>query len=385
MTIHADVAVIGSGFSAVALSLNLLDLLPASARVSLVGPQAVRGRGVAYSARQDALLLNVPAGRMGLLADRPAHFAAWLTENGYRAGPDDFVPRRVYGDYVADCLEAALRRTANRPALTVVDAVALGAEAVQDGGLVFHLSNGDRLSSYAAALCTGAGIRQLPLETVPAAVRPFVVDDPWADAWWERLPADGDVLLVGTGLTMVDQCLVLAARGFRGTIHAVSRHGLLPQAHLDRRADPVPAVLAPDGGEVSQLLFALRRAADGATDWRAVMDGLRPVTQALWKAWSPERQARFLRHAGAYWNVHRHRMAPAVARQIAALRDAGRLVIHPGRLGSLRPEGTGLAADIDGREKVTLTAAMVVNCTGFDRCTVKASPLLSSLAAHGLS
>ncbi|UDF28066.1 UNVERIFIED_ORG: FAD/NAD(P)-binding protein [Roseateles sp. XES5] len=384
MTMHADVAVIGSGFSAVALSLNLLDLMPASAQVSLVGPEAGLGRGIAYSTRNEALLLNVPAGRMGLFADRPDHFVAWLKENGLRAGPDDFVPRRVYGDYIADCLQAARRRTGNRPALTVVDTVALGAEATQDGGLLFHLSNGERLSSPFAALCTGAGTRRLPLETVPDATRPFVVDDPWAEAWWERLPMEGDVLLVGTGLTMVDQCLVLAERGFKGRIHAVSRHGLLPQAHLDRRADPVPTMLAPDGGEVSQMLFALRRAAGGVPDWRAVMDGLRPVTQALWKAWSPERRARFLRHASAYWNVHRHRMAPAVAKRIAALRDGGRLIVHRGRLGGLRLEGAGLAADIVGREKTSVAAAMVVNCTGFDRCTVEASPLLSSLAAQGV-
>lgn len=380
---HADVAVIGSGFSAVALSLNLLDLLPASARISLVGPAAGLGRGIAYSTGEDDLLLNVPAGRMGLFADRPGHFVEWLAETGFPAGPDDFVPRRVYGDYVAHCLEAARKRTANRPALSLVDAAALGAEAVQDGGLLFHLSSGERLCVPVAALCTGAGTRRLPLD-VSAAVRPHVVDDPWGEAWWERLPADGDVLFVGTGLTMVDQCLVLAKRGFKGTIHAVSRHGLLPQAHLARRAEPAAPVLVPDDGEVSGMLAALRRAGEGAADWRAVMDGLRPVTQALWKAWSPERRARFLRHAAAYWNVHRHRMAPAVAGRIAALREAGRLVVHRGRLGALDIGSGGILATVDGREKGTIAAAMVVNCTGFERCTVTASPLLSSLAAQGL-
>lgn len=37
MSMQTDVAVIGSGFSAVALSLNLVELLPPTARISLVG------------------------------------------------------------------------------------------------------------------------------------------------------------------------------------------------------------------------------------------------------------------------------------------------------------------------------------------------------------
>ncbi|WP_411037161.1 FAD/NAD(P)-binding protein [Shinella sp. BYT-45] len=385
MTMHTDVAVIGSGFSAVALSLNLVEVLPVTAKVSLVGTAREQGKGIAYSTKADCHLLNVPAGRMSLFADRPGHFVQWLRENGYRAAGDDFVPRRVYGDYVAGCLDAARRRTANRPALTLVDAQALDAEAMQDGGLLFALSNGERLASRVAVLCTGAGTRRLPLESSPdEAARPFVVHDPWEDAWWKRLPPEADVLFVGTGLTMVDQCLLLKQQGFRGTIHAVSRHGLLPQAHLDQRAEPVASVLVPGEGEVSHMLASLRMQAESVADWRAVMDGLRPVTQALWKAWSPDQRRRFLRHAASFWNVHRHRMAPAAASEIDALRKAGRLVIHRGRLGTLQQADPGVTAVIGGREPKAITAGMVVNCTGFERCTVNASPLLSSLAAQGI-
>ena len=88
MVRHTDVAVIGSGFSAVALSLNLLDVLPPTAQVSLVGPTERQGRGVAYSTRLDCHLLNVPAGRMSLYADRPDHFVRWLAENGHAGGDD---------------------------------------------------------------------------------------------------------------------------------------------------------------------------------------------------------------------------------------------------------------------------------------------------------
>ena len=382
MTLKTDVAVIGSGFSAVALALNLIDILPPAAKVSLVGKAAGQGRGIAYATKAECHLLNVPAGRMSLFADRPNHFLAWLAEEGYPWSADDFVPRRIYGNYVRHCLDAALKRTGNRAALTLVDAEALAAEAAQDGGLVFSLSDGGRLSAHAAALCTGAGTRRLPLEALPPAVETFVVHDPWADAWWERLPADGDVLFVGTGLTTIDQALLLKRRGFRGTIHAVSRHGLLPQPHLARRADPVPATLVP--GEVSAMLKALRAQAADAPDWRAVLDGLRPVTQGFWQGLSPAQRGRFLRHAASFWNVHRHRMAPSVAQEIEVLRREEKLVVHRGRLAALRLENGRLSADLSGHPGKTLGAHLVVNCTGLDRCTVKASPLLTGLAGRGL-
>lgn len=386
MNIDTDVAVIGSGFSAVALSLNLLDLLPPTAKVSLVGHRQSQGQGIAYSTEDACHLLNVPAGRMGLFADRPDHFARWLAENGHDWGADDFVPRGLYGRYVGDCLEAARKRTANRAILSLVDTEALGAEAAADGGHIFRLGDGRSLSSRVSVLCTGAGTSRFPLPEGAAAaeVQPHLVADPWDDAWRERLPGDADVLFVGSGLTMVDQCLSLAERGFSGTMHAVSRRGLLPQAHLPRRADPAAPALSPGEGELSEMLARLKAAARSAEDWRAVMDGLRPVTQSLWKAMDAGQRERFLRHAAPFWNVHRHRMAPSVAARVDALRRSGRLRLHRGRLASLRAVDGGLEVHFAGRAASRLAVALAVNCTGLERCSVGASLLLADLAAKGL-
>ena len=131
------------------------------------------------------------------------------------------------------------------------------------------------------------------------------------------------------------------------------------------------------------MLATLRAQIDEATDWRAVMDGLRPVTQALWKGMSPAQRARFLRHAAAFWNVHRHRMAPEVAMKIEGLRRSGQLALHRGRLSAIRAEPSGLSIECAGGAK-PLTAGMVVNCTGFERCSVAASPLLADLAGKGI-
>ncbi len=72
------------------------------------------------------------------------------------------------------------------------------------------------------------------------------VADPWAPGAAQRLAElDGDVLLVGTGLTMVDLATSLGRPG--RVVHAVSRHGLLPSAHREELVTPVPAPDLPAG------------------------------------------------------------------------------------------------------------------------------------------
>jgi fatty acid desaturase len=60
-------------------------------------------------------------------------------------------------------------------------------------------------------------------------------------------------------------------------------------------------------------------------------DGLRPHLPALWNRLPPEEKSRFLRHVRPYWDVHRHRMAPEIARRIADLQQSGHLSILAGR------------------------------------------------------
>jgi uncharacterized NAD(P)/FAD-binding protein YdhS len=53
------------------------------------------------------------------------------------------------------------------------------------------------------------------------------------------------------------------------------------------------------------------------------------------------RHRRALRHARPWWDVHRHRLAPPVARRIAEMEQAGRLRFVAGRIVGAHLTGQG--------------------------------------------
>ncbi len=181
-----------------------------------------------------------------------------------------------------------------------------------------------------------------PLESGRLADEPAYLHDAWDTEAVRAIPSEADVLLVGTGLTMVDWAFSLARLGHRGRIHAVSRHGLLPRSH-----GPAAAIeLGPGIGAapatalgLSQAVRAeVERVVAGGGDWRSVVDALRPRTQALWAGLPTDERRRFMRHLRPYWDVHRHRAAPHVAAQVEELRRSGQLNWSPaGSSGSSRP------------------------------------------------
>ncbi|MBB1250989.1 FAD/NAD(P)-binding protein [Rhizobium sp. G21] len=89
---QVDIAVIGGGFSAVATVINVLDRLGQDKSIALVSRSSGLGRGVAYSTTEAKHRLNVPAGRMSLLADKADHLCQWLAEEATEFGPEDFIP-----------------------------------------------------------------------------------------------------------------------------------------------------------------------------------------------------------------------------------------------------------------------------------------------------
>ncbi|EJC83047.1 hypothetical protein Rleg4DRAFT_4785 [Rhizobium leguminosarum bv. trifolii WSM2297] len=384
-----DVIVVGSGFSAIAVTCNLIEQLPASATVAIVGDDPGFGRGTAYRTELYLHRLNVPAGRMSLLPHHPDDFVDWLKSHGRQLQAGDFASRSDYGLYVRDTLARLLRKRDGRCRVDFIKAKAAGCVERYTSTLAFHLGNGDEIAGKHVVLCLGVGNANLPVVPagVPSSLRSRIIENPWRLSWLRRVAPSDAVCILGSGLTMIDQVLALRAHGHKGRIDVLSRRGLAPLGHAEKppAAMPIDVQTLPD--TISGILKTLRAKSRAIADWRAVMDGLRPVTQALWQRLSSEERARFLRHALPWWNIHRHRVAPDVFAGFEKLVSDGTVRFHAGFLKSLGGSEDRLVAGYRVRAKreiAEIRADWLVNCTGMERAGINHSPLLKEMSRFQL-
>jgi uncharacterized NAD(P)/FAD-binding protein YdhS len=378
------IGIIGGGASGAVLAACLLRRVGPDTEIVLIEKRKEIGRGLAFSTWDPNHLLNVRSGNMSAYADQPDHFYEWLRIHGPRHGigcPTRFcfVPRGVYGEY----LGGLLQDVPNSRQLRIIQDECVKVDSAANG-VSLALVSGDNLLVDYCVLATGNELRP-PLLTERG-------ENPWAAGVLDGIENDSTVLMIGTGLTMVDAVLSLYRRGHRGQIIAVSRRGLLSQTHQMVKARKLDRADIPFGAPISTLTHWVRRMARAATsegeDWRSTIDSLRPYTQELWKRMTLDQRSRFLRHARPWWNVCRHRMAPQIADLIRNLIAEGRLRIVAAHIVDANREGAKITATLflRGEHKTeTITVASILECTGLpDDPRYSANPAIASLYAGGL-
>lgn len=413
-----DIAIVGGGAGGALAALHLLRLEQAPLRIVLVEARPMLAQGVAYATDRPEHVLNVPALGMSAFDDAPGDFVAYLAEAGAESEVgttrDDpatmeappaarFIERRRYGRYLRDRLDRA--RAAGPARLEfvhdrVVSLASGGTRATNvtddtsgmndtSGAARLRLASGAELRARGVVLALGNAPKPLPARGA-AELPPGVGLQAWDYDAITDVDAEEEVCIVGSGLSMVDTVLSLAARGHRGTVHVLSRHALLPQPHASTRAAlfDVEAMLAMDlRRRVRHLREQVREARRQGLPWQAVMERLRPHGQALWQSLSLADQRRFLRHLVRFWDVHRHRIAAPVHARLQALLASGRLRLHRGRLRTVECEsGRILLRATDGRGgERSLRVDRVVNATGTElRARTMRNPLLDDLLDQGI-
>jgi uncharacterized NAD(P)/FAD-binding protein YdhS len=201
--------------------------------------------------------------------------------------------------------------------------------------------------------------------------RPWFSNNPYAAETHAKLAEPGDILIIGTGLTSLDVLLTLAPIKQEGKIHIVSRRCLFPQPHS--KVASYPAFFDADHlpKTARELLRRVRRevriAAARGTNWRSVVDSIRPFHQAIWRNLGNVEQKRFLRHLRSLWDTHRHRCAPQVMAVKERLEAENRLICHRGHILGYLPVENGVEVTYRPRgisEKRTFVVRQVLSCTG---------------------
>ena len=394
------VAIIGAGFSGTAVAIHLLSEAaaarsPTTLRIALIDPHPEIGAGVAYATRDYPYPLNVAAGQMSVDGTRPGDFLDFLRSQGIHAAAGDYLPRQVYGDYLRTRFAAA--RAAAPPNVELVHHRASAWQLRRnDGRWVLWLDNGSALAADDVVLALGNSPPTTPPELAHLTYSERYVRDPWSIGELSNQEI-GSVLLVGSGLTMVDAALRLAALRPRVRhIHVLSRHGWMPQSQA---SDPKPAI-KPD---VSRALDAARgstrrlaRAFRGLTsavddaggDWREVLALARGQFVAQWRTLDQAQRARFLRHARSAWDVNRHRVPAGPLSAVRTLARAGVLDVHAGRLEKVNVLDDAVEVIWRPRGAARTRAWLVdriINCTG-PECRVDRlpDPLVQSLLSSGI-
>jgi uncharacterized NAD(P)/FAD-binding protein YdhS len=385
-----SVVVVGGGFSGTLLAVQLLRRAPGLS-VAVIDKGPVPARGVAYSTKYSCHLLNVAAGNMSAFPDEPDHFLHWARAN-YEASVQatNYLPRPLYGRYIGSLLEEAAGRSGADNFQWIQGEVS--SLARERSHIDVQLKDGSTLVTEALVLAVGNfPPANLNIPGLSEHSRRYV-RSPWSAAALKDIPKNGNVLLIGSGLTSVDVAVALKSEGFTGHIHMLSRHGLLPQTH--RQISRWPQFWNQQSPRTIRGLLRLVReqvqaASDAGIDWRAVMQALRPVTQDIWKSLPVGERRRFLRHVRSYWEVHRHRIAPEIGDTIASLMHDGQLSHYAGRLTNYREYDDHLEVALRDREthaQRLLNVDRVINCTGPETdCRRIEDLLIKRLLAQGLA
>ena len=332
--------------------------------VRIIEQSSTIGPGLAYRTPLPQHTLNNFAGRLSAVDGDPDHLLRWCAERGAPATPTSFLQRRLYGDYLAEVLDttpvppgSVLRRNHGE----VTDVRPEGLE------LRVSLSGSVEVAADTVVLALGNPPPQRQPEFAGWGDR--YVEDPWAAHLPAAVGAAREVLLLGTGLTMVDVVAQLHEASPTTRFTAVSRRGLLPTAHRHGSAR-LHDSFHPGTGSLHLLLQRVREqiaeVEDVGGDWRDVVDSLRACANELWRDLSAADQDSFVEQVSRHWEIARHRMSPVMAAHIAGLRRGGVLRV-----------ATIDEVDVEAFDRV-------VNCTGPRPVPTPGwSPLVDTLLERG--
>jgi uncharacterized NAD(P)/FAD-binding protein YdhS len=384
-----DVVVVGGGFSGTVLAAQLLRRSPGLS-VAVIDKESAPGRGIAYGTQHICHLLNVPASGMSALADQPDHFLLWARANhDASVQPTTFLPRLLYGRYIASLLEETVQRSAGNFQWLHHE---VSSFAVEPSRISVQLKDGSILVTQFVVLAIGNfPPPNLNVRGLSDHCKRYV-PHPWSHTALKDIPQNGSVLLIGSGLTSVDVALALKSQGFAGHIHMLSRRGLLPQPHRPKSQWPQfwnEQSPRTTRGLLRLVRSQLRAAANAGVDWRSVIDALRPVTQQIWQSLPLDERRRFLRHLRPYWDANRHRMAAEIGDTIDGLLRHGQATLHAGRITNYREFRD--RAEVSFRErkshaKRVLRVDRVINCAGPETdCRRMDAPLIKRLLAQRIA
>jgi uncharacterized NAD(P)/FAD-binding protein YdhS len=361
-----DVAIIGSGTSAVAVAaqiVNKTDPNNGIRSIVLIEKGNGVGTGLAYSSACQGTNVNGHPSTMGVFARDPEGFFRWLREQGQDCTGS--VPsRESFGEYLQYQLEQTIH-AADRLGIMVriVNDEAVDVRRL-DNRFEVILKDSDPIMARQVVLAIGDFSKLIYPEM---ALFPGYIGTPWPLTKLDCIPPDAPVAVVGTSLTAIDITLRLAENGHRGKIYLFSRHGRLPKVkgkattlsvfrnqYILRKLardleqdtsnafDTITRTIAAElvkieclhrfslqsvAEPIKELESGIADAIDGNVGWLAILHATASVLERYWNCLSLEEQKIFNEKYTSTWYTYRNAMPLQNAKSIYALMHTGQLEV----------------------------------------------------------
>lgn len=338
--------IIGCGASAVvllaALAQGCLTTNAPLLSVRIIDDNPSAPRGLAYGCNNPSLILNVPALRMGAYIDNPAHFYQWLQQTrqwrqlhpdfaALQIQPDDFVPRMIYGEYLHQLFRESIVQLENagHNVELVAERVVAVKPADGTGGNKLRIVTSHNKNFPADTLVIATG--NYPAFQNPVASH-SIFSSPYCRAAsqcdWKTLR---DLIILGSGLSMVDAIQLAISRGYTGRFHIFSSHSLLPLAHADSQHQSALPAFQPAaksaGALVREMRGYIKANQQRGIAWQDSINQLRTQNNYIWSELTVRERAR-IRRVLPWWNIARHRIPVEIYRLLQTLIAEQRLQLH---------------------------------------------------------
>jgi uncharacterized NAD(P)/FAD-binding protein YdhS len=366
-----DITIIGAGLSGTLLAMNLLRQDSRQpVHIRLIDRGSEKDLGPAYSTDED-YLLNVRAEIMGALSRDPEHFLNWTINHKIAAERGDYLPRKLYREYIQSMFQEALNAKGFNKSFERIRGEAADI-SIYTGRPVVYLEDGSEFITDKVVLALG---NSQPLNP-EVRNKSYIYDkryirNPWDPSVLKDLSSGDSILFIGTGQTTVDLAAGLFRKQHRGKMISISRRGLFPL--VQKSYEPYPSFYDELLGhsDISSVLRIVRKhiriAEENGSDPRSVIDSLRPHTKAIWMQLLPEEKKRFFRHVFRYWEIIRSRIPPASDETINKMKLSGQLIVLSGRITDIVPSDNKIEVVYTERgtgEEKAVEANLVINCIG---------------------
>lgn len=362
------IAIVGGGMSGTLTVLNLIKQSKSPLKIIWLDAKNQFCKGLAYSTSEEQHLLNVRANNMSLFVDEPTHFVDWLKQTDSRFSSSDFVPRKLFGEYVQHTFDV-LQKTNS-----FVSIIQLAEEVIdiKKNDAEFEVKTTQTYKVQKLVLAFGNFLPAHP-RTIS---KEFIASENYFQNAFQstiiqRAITKKNITIIGSGLTMIDVLISLHHYSYTGKINIISPHAYIPQAHIE---NPLPSVKpfieeSKTYGLLELLSLVnqqLKKAKKEGLNPHSVIDVMRPHLQFIWMNFTLNEKQQFLNHLRHKWGVARHRAPGQSMAVFKQLQSSGRITLIKGRIidiKSIESEFEIHYTDSKINQQI-INTEFIINCTG---------------------